>query len=466
MHDSNAGASAQSVRPLLEPELAKAVREVALEAAERMHDISRLDDAINRPDNVEPVYQSSMWAPGSLSHGLAGTALMFALMSTTDPGFQRLAHEHLSRAVADLQWNSYAGLMGGPSAALAAAQGVTGKGENDRPLRQKLGQWVAQRQIEHTDAYERSSSPGVAWHAYDFINGLSGTLRVLMDEESPITREAVLRTGRFFSRRILSRQETGFPGWWVPAALQPTPQDKEMYPFGDLNLGLAHGVSGTVAALVSLVENEGPSDDLLEALSFATDWIRRWKQEANEISYWPARVPAQYDREPDRTPSHFSRAAWCYGTPGVALTLARASRVLDAKDLEVEALDTLISHLGVPWREWKLDGPTFCHGNSGTLQVISRMWQLTGDERLLQPANEIAAMIIRDQTSPHSPLLFQHWVPDSPAGWRKATGHRRLDSAELLEGAAGVAATLYDAGAEAPITGASWRRDRYPDRAW
>ena len=136
--------------------------------------------------------------------------------------------------------------MGGPAGILAAAQGASGVGKNYPGLREKLTTRLAATQTEAVRAYAEALKDGVHWLAYDIMHGVTGVLRVLMDEPSKDARSAVEATNGYLCSHILKRRESGLPGWWVPSELEPIAEDRETYPPGDLNLGMAHGVTGVV----------------------------------------------------------------------------------------------------------------------------------------------------------------------------------------------------------------------------
>ena len=228
----------------------------------------------------------------------------------------------------------------------------------------------------------------------------------------------------------------------MPSDLQPTADDAKTYPHGDLNLGMAHGVPGIVSALVSVGETRALTPQIEDALIFASRWALRWIQTNGNTRYWPARIPAEFDNDPATAPLFFTRAAWCYGTPGVAISMMRAGRLLGDTELTESSTEALLSHLDLPEAEWRLDGPTVCHGYAGLVQALYRCWRITRDDRLRSLANRIAETLVTTMADLEAPFVFQHWVPDSPDGWRSATKHRHLNCAGLLEGAAGVACVL------------------------
>lgn len=443
----------------LEPDRASRARSLGMETAHRLLDPKQTESIVRQPDNVDPIYGASMWSGGSLSHGLAGTAVLFATLEKIEPSFQSVTHNHLSEAVHQLSWNPRAGLMGGVAGVLAATQEAAEGGQRYGNVRAKLAKWLAGAQHKLVTEYASSLRDGVHWNAYDLMNGLSGTLRVLLDETSAEAENATKETVSYFCSRILARPTSRLPGWWVPADLQPTADDAESYPHGDLNLGLAHGVPGVLSALVSVGETQALTTEIEDALTFATGWALRWIQTDGNTQYWPARIPAEFESDPATAPPLFTRAAWCYGTPGVAITMIRAGRLLGNTELIEKSTEALLSHLDRPEAEWRLDGPTFCHGYAGVVQVLYRCWRITGDDRLRTLANRLAETLVTTMADLEAPFVFQHWVPDSPDGWRSATKHRHLNCAGLLEGAAGVACTLLEvSGSEEPDSAADWDR--------
>ena len=443
----------------LEPNLALRAHSLAIETAPRLVDPKQTEETVRQPGNVDPIYGASMWSGGSLSHGLAGTAMLYATLEKIDSSFQSATHNHLSGAVQQLSWNPRAGLMGGVAGVLAATQEASDGGQRYGNVRGKLAKWLANAQSKLVAEYASSLRDGVHWNAYDLMNGLSGSLRVLLDEPSAEAETVTKETASYLCSRILARSTSGHPGWWVPADLQPTADDAESYPYGDLNLGLAHGMPGVVSALVSVGETQVLTPEIEDALTFASRWALRWIQTEGNTRYWPARVPAEFDNDPAAAPSFFTRAAWCYGTPGVAISMMRAGRLLGDSELTERATEALLSHLDLPEAEWRLDGPTVCHGYAGVVQVLYRCWRITRDARLRTLANRLAETLTTTMADLEAPFVFQHWVPDSPDGWRSATKHRHLNCAGLLEGAAGVACVLLAVSDSAePDLTADWDR--------
>ena len=132
-----------------------------------------------------------------------------------------------------------------------------------------------------------------------------------------------------------------------------------------------------------------------------------------------------------------SRAAWCYGSPGVARALwlsGVAMRDAELRDLAVDAMAAVYRR---PVSERHIDSPTFCHGIAGLLQVTLRFAQDTG----LPLFHGAAPQLFRQ--------LLAAYDPERPLGFATLEPQDRwVDQPGLLDGAPGVALTLLAAATE------------------
>ncbi|GIF13381.1 lanthionine synthetase C family protein [Actinoplanes teichomyceticus] len=446
--------------------LAKA-REAVTLVATRLADPDTVARIAGDDGNREPIVNAAPWEPLTLSTGLPGIVLFYAELARTDARWLSVAHRHMRRAARLMASSPSRGLHAGPASLLTAAQScaaATGEGRYAR-LRRDLAGWLATDQQRRLDDFAARSAPGVPWAAYDVINGMSGTGRLLLDvvddpaEDSAAARQALDRTLRHLVRlsEPITVDGTGVPGWWVPAGLQPIEQDRQTYPRGDFNLGLAHGAAGPLA-LLSLAARRGhevPGQHA--AVARIADWLTGWARSDECGAYWPCRVSWDEQVAPDRPGTAFTRTAWCYGAPGVASALYLAGAVHAVDAWRQAAVGALRAALTRPERRWHLDGPTVCHGLAGFVQVLWRVGTASGDRHLIAGAARVARRML-DFLDPRAPFGFAHLVPDSPRGWQDATGHRALNVAGILEGAAGVACTLLPFLGDAPGTDRAWDR--------
>jgi len=422
--------------------------------ADRLADPRRVAELAGRERNREPIYGISTWAPVTLSNGLPGVAAFFAEAARRDPAWLAIAHRHLAAAAELMPTAPSRGLHAGPASILAAAQGAGWPGGHYGALRRRLATWVAGDQLRRLDdaqARGRRGETGVAWVDYDVIHGISGTLRLLLDsaadpdESSSDVEIAVDRSLRHLVALTepIVRDGATVPGWWVPNHHQPVEQDRVEYPDGDFNLGMAHGAAGPLAVLSAAVRAGHEVDGQREAIARLAGWLISWMLEDEIGVYWPCRV-SWHDEVGVRPCTAFTRSAWCYGAPGIASALHQAGSALDDATWRSTAVTALRDVLARDPAARRLDGPTVCHGDAGLLQIVTRVGRAEDDPLLLDGAADLVERVVATADPEHA-FVFAHLVPNSPDGWRSATGYRALDIAGVLEGAAGVGSALLDA---------------------
>ncbi|MCF3119044.1 lanthionine synthetase C family protein [Streptomyces arenae] len=425
-----------------------AVERVARTLADPQH-VSR---CIERPEEFPGAAR-----PDSLENH-AGAALLLAELAGHDRAWLRPAHAHITVAAQALtRGTTSAGLHLGPAAVLAAVQACAPYGGHYPRLRHRLVAHVADEQRQRV-AVERASAAregGVRWAMYDAIVGLSGTGRLLLtavlegsDEEREPAEPALRETLALLTE--LSRPVTvrgrEVPGWWVPSHLLVMERDRDRYPLGEFNVGLAHGISGPLALLALCAEHGVTVPGQGGALHRIGEWLVRRARVDSAGPYWPARIAfeeetggsgggaagdserATADPHPTRVPPtpEVPQPSWCYGTPGIACALHRAGLVTGTpawQHLAREALHALPRRDHTPD---PLPSPIVCHGRAGLLQVAWRLGRTTGDVDLLGQADAAGARVLEladaDATFGFPPA--QHPVPG------------------ILQGAAGVAAAL------------------------
>ncbi|MEW2505759.1 lanthionine synthetase C family protein [Amycolatopsis sp. NPDC047767] len=412
--------------------------EAVLLVADRLAEPDSVAEIASRPDNVEPIYGASMWAPVALAAGLPGIALLYAELAAADERWFAVAHRHVARAAQLMSGQPANGLYAGPAALLTAVHRLS---PNYGTLRRKLAAWVAADQQTRLDACAARTEPGVSWAHYDVINGLSGTARLLLDVGETGVVENTLRYLVKLTEPITVDGHT-VPGWWIPSQLQPVAEDARRYPRGDFNLGLAHGIPGPLAFFAAALERDVEVPGQRAAMRRIGSWLLAQRRTGEAGAYWPCRLG--WDEELSPAADVFTREAWCYGAPGVAAALHRAGAVLGEAGWCAAAVGALRAVLARDEQSWRLDGPTVCHGYAGLLQILRRVGTAAGDPVLLDGCARLTARVL-SFADPAAPFVFPHLVPDSPRGWLDATGYRRLNVAGMLEGAAGVACALLPA---------------------
>ena len=258
---------------------------------------------------------------------------------------------------------------------------------------------------------------------YDLVSGLTG-LGVYALERLP--RPSALECLGGVLDRLADLAESGPEGttWLSRPELLPEHQ-RELFPGGYHNLGMAHGVPGVIALLGVLSGIAPLRDRAASLLAGAVPWLL-----AQELP--PGSVSRFTDFAESSRPA---RLAWCYGDAGIAAALLGAARHTGNPEWEREALRVA---LAAAKRDPESAGAVdtgLCHGTAGLGHVFNRLYQATGREELAG-----AARLWLERT-----LALRR--EEGLAGFLTYTPHRGpgqewYRDPDLLTGAAGIGLAL------------------------
>ncbi|MGI5347943.1 lanthionine synthetase C family protein [Streptomyces sp. CA-250714] len=305
------------------------------------------------------------------------------------------------------------------------------------------------------------SAESVASYDYDVIDGAAGQLSALLKAADvlgePATGAAREATDRLVDYLLeLTRDDGGRPRWFCAPSRYPAapgtdgqpvtlPWYLKNFPDGMFNLGFAHGPPGILAALCRADAahttgiagwNERGDTRVRRVRQRIGDLVRQldaWRIPGLDHPTWAAALPPDPDTgRPDTTAEQVpGRAAWCYGAPGVAVSLLSASAAGGDPEPAELAAAALAGVERTPVEQWNVFSPTVCHGLSGLLAICGRAAAQTSAPGLRRMCDDLRARVCA-HADPDHPHLF----PDQPA--RGELEHH----AGLLNGAAGVLLTL------------------------
>jgi hypothetical protein len=382
------------------------------------------------------------WNPIALAEGDAGQALLASHLDRVFPGegWDQVAHDHLARAtqayrrVPAQQWGLISGLAG-----LAYASRRLGDDQLYQHMLSELDGSVAEASL--AEAVRVRGRSGVPVSSFDLISGLSGVLLTLVPAAGQRPSPAL----PFVVRALcdLALVEGDLPAWYTPAELLYDDEQRRQYPFGNLNLGLAHGAPGVLAGL-SLAALAGHRTGRLEAaMRRLANCIVEYAGGPPEAPRWPTVValrPAA-DRLLPMPGCDQSRDAWCYGTPGVARALYLAGTALEESAWQEMAVAAMAGALARPVAERAIDSPTFCHGVAGLLQITLRFAHDTGAPSFDRAATDLTDQIL-GAIDPDRPMAVANLEP----------GDNPVDQPGLLDGATGVCLVLLSAATDVEPT--------------
>lgn len=394
-------------------------RQQAIAAAERLLRVDEVLTAI-------PAH-----AAGTLSHGLAGTALLHARLSATDPMFAAAAVDHWAEAArhAKSTGDTNPGIYhstGGVAASLIIGTPYLPDPGPHQAATARAARWLSAQAVEMTEQHRRylgGGGVGAPWHVYDTITGLAGIGRVLLAAvvSGHLDAEPGLLATLDHLTMIIQARYGARPGWWLAA--DDHPHGVQVNPSGAANTGMAHGIAGPLALLAQARLAGWTVTGQVDAIRDAGHWLLRWR--TNGVAIWPPHITGDELDTGFATPVPGRGDAWCYGIPGISRALTSAGHALGEPQF-IEAADLALASLTErPADQWDAEGPTLCHGYAGVLQA-------TAADSVLA---DRAAAIVTASFDPAHRSAFQHLGDGSPR-----------DNPGFLTGAAGVALTLADHG--------------------
>jgi len=417
---------------LVENHLATRALSVAREVAERCKDREQLlaanDAALKQTTFPQTIY----WEPHGVAQGDAGIALMCSYFDACFPeeGWDKAGHEYLTWATRGVEATGarHTGLYSGLAGVAFSAQSLSREGSRYKKLLSSLDYSLSSQVLEPSTSL--AGRHGVAVSEFDLIVGLSGVAAYLLQRgyEPPmdVALQAILD-----SMVALTEETEGIPHWYTPYHLLAGEGMAEHYPEGNLNCGLAHGIPGPLVVMALGLEAGLPVEGLREAVARTAQWLVRHQSRDQYGINWPTVVPYCPGGKVEQNQLDSSRAAWCYGAPGVARSLWLAGRALGDENLQQLAIQGMEAIYRRPVEERRIDSPTFCHGVAGLLQVTLRF------------AHDTGLPVFADAASDLTEQLLSMYDPDRALGFCSIEpGGNPVDQPGLLDGAPGVALVL------------------------
>jgi hypothetical protein len=266
--------------------------------------------------------------------------------------------------------------------------------------------------------------------AHDLVQGLVGLgvyfLERIAQGQAPIARDGLARVVHHLER-MATRTDDGAT-WHTALAILPASLANE-FPDGYFDCGVAHGVPGTIAMLGRAASITDAPTGARRLCDDAVRWIAA-RRRSDPHGRFPGRI-ARHDGDDDS-----SRAAWCYGDPGVAAALWNAAPEL-ARETARDSAHRPLETCGV--RDAGL-----CHGAAGLAHLFNRFFQASGDAVFADTARDwfVRTLAMRRPGGIGGFVAYQGGPEDVPV-------------ASFLEGAIGIALALV---AAASPTEPGWDR--------
>lgn len=365
------------------------------------------------------IASSSFEVGPGLAGGESGFALFFSYLDQAHPGegHDDVAMELLERTIQATAENPLMpSLYSGFSGVAWTLEHLAGRLYEEGDDGEDPGEEVTAAIVEHVGL--------TPWKGhYDLISGLVG-FGVFALERLP--RPGGDECLRRVVTRLTELAESGPRGttWKTGPELMPLERD-EMFPEGNYNLGVAHGVPGVIS-LLGLAQKAGV--ECRSLLDGAVEWLLAQKLPPGSGSIFGYSVAPGVEPGP-------SRLAWCYGDLGISAALLVAARAVGERAWEAEALEIARRTAERSLKDSSVVDAGICHGAAGVAHLFNRLYQATGDPMLAEAArrwiDETLALRRGEGIGG-----FQSWAPNEEMdlGWRSEAG--------FLTGSAGVGLAL------------------------
>ena len=359
-------------------------------------------------------------------------------------GWERITHSLLVQAAEETKCHPIAapGLFGGTAGLATSVSYLAQRDARYATSKTSLDEQLA-RQVLSLSWYRNPVNAGVAAQDYDLISGASGILGYLVSIHVPsdVVLQAISVLLEYLVWLMSTEQEHERKRWYVPPSLYALPSEREQYPYGYYNCGLAHGIPGPLTALACAWQAGYQIVGQRDAMYAVSSWlVERSIRDAYGIN-WSFWIPDEREKGGTWNGLPAARSAWCYGSPGIARALWLGGAALGDASLCGIALESLKSVLLRPQAQRNIPSPTFCHGISGLLSICVRFANETHDRDICEAIPDLVESIL---------ALFDE---EAPFGYKNFTSSTvRVDDVGWLTGASGVAMTLLSSATEAEPT--------------
>ncbi|HTD28826.1 MAG TPA: lanthionine synthetase C family protein, partial [Xanthomonadaceae bacterium] len=210
---------------------------------------------------------------------------------------------------------------------------------------------------------------------YDLVSGSVG--HGMYAIEHPTTELRELFLDRVLDRLLQNSSDCEHgTTWFTQPDVMPEYQ-RQQYPKGYHNLGLAHGIPGIVAMLARAVRKRSHADRAMQLLDRTMTWLllQRQPQGASDFP-WVAEAHGTS-----------SRMAWCYGDPGVAVAMVAAAQAANRSDWLHAGMQTALKCARRTVQSSGIQDTGLCHGSAGLALIFQRLSAATGSPQLAEAAD-------------------------------------------------------------------------------
>ncbi|CAH8713152.1 lanthionine synthetase C family protein [Paenibacillus thiaminolyticus] len=401
------------------------------------------DQMIHVPKQEVDGITINNWSPLSLGNGFPGICLLLGKLDELfpDEGWDLVGHKYLKKMQSLIQQNGIAdfSLFDGLAGILIGIEALSRGRTRYQGLLHSLLTFFEEEVLRGIKFYKEEWLEGnVKISDYDVISGFAGIGRAALNfSHRPKGKKVVQEICELFHILCIDKlyQATEIPRWHIKSEEQFLEKERSKYPNGNFNLSLSHGIAGPLAFLSLAVMNNISSSHSISDIRKMVEWLSSWEFAGNQGRIFPGRVSLEEFLEGSvKTTIEGYRDSWCYGVPGITRSIWLAGRALNNKHWLTSSHQMFLDVEGRMIHNYGLTSDIVCHGTSGLLQCIQRIYSETGDEQM----KYIRDTLVEDLISSYdSNSLFGYYDQKVIDG-----KYVKMDEAGFLNGSAGIAVVL------------------------
>jgi hypothetical protein len=191
-----------------------------------------------------------------------------------DEGWDRIGHGYLTAAAeaAERSPPVSAGMFGGLTGLAFAAWSLSREATRYRRLLATIDETLFPQVTAQADSLSRLAMEGVSFGEFDVISGLAGISAYLLVRRADPGAAAAL--GSALKSLVSLAVDAGDrPRWWTPANLLGDEEMAALYPHGNLNCGLAHGIPGPLALMALALSHGVVVPGMEETVDRLVGWL-------------------------------------------------------------------------------------------------------------------------------------------------------------------------------------------------
>lgn len=235
--------------------------------------------------------------------------------------------------------------------------------------------------VERVNAYLNSSnvsSSKVTTTTFDAISGLSGIAQYLFlitDIDTTSTLKIIANyLCKLTNYQIYKAHKV--PGWFVHGENITTFLEKELYPNGQINYGMAHGITGVLAILLKLSQKNIQRHNVDLAINTILQEFEKVEYKSpSGVVYYPGMLDINDYINKNYYADNNERMSWCYGSVGILYILYLVYKYKNNYEKCNSILNSFDSIAIQGNSCWKLESPIICHGFAGTAHIFKLIYK-------------------------------------------------------------------------------------------